>query len=152
MRSSGVSVERAPQPRESYWFSGPDGSELVRVFLWEEDVDAAWHAARERGCSADLCVALARQRERDHPGDAIRVYQERIEPVLERKNNQAYTEAADLLRDVARLMRRLGRGDELELYLASVRAKHKAKRNFVKLIGLASSRCAQINEQSYSAL
>ena len=134
MRENAARTQRRQQPDEWYWFSRPDGSELVRVFLWEEDIDAAWHAANAGGCSADLWLDLARQRERDHPGDAIRVYQERVERVLERKNSEAYAEAADLLRDVARLMRQLERGDELDAYLSSVRAKHKAKRNFIKLI------------------
>ncbi|MGQ0714864.1 MAG: hypothetical protein ACT4PJ_14220 [Gemmatimonadaceae bacterium] len=140
MREEAARTEGRQRPPESYWFFHPDGSELVRVFLWEEDVDAAWHAARKHGCSADLWLDLARRRELDHPEDAIRVCQERIEHVLERRNNEAYAEARDLLRDVARLMRRLGRDEEFESYLSSVRATHKAKRNVVKLTDTVSSR------------
>jgi hypothetical protein len=31
-----------------------DRSELVRIFLWEKDVDSAWREAKSGGCSSDL--------------------------------------------------------------------------------------------------
>ena len=43
-------------------------------------------------------------------------------------------EAVDLLHRVRVLMDRLGTGDEFAAYLATVRAAHKQKRNFVKLL------------------
>ena len=116
------------------WGAPVDHSGLVRVFLWEKDVDAAWREAREGGCSSPLWLELAAKRETDHPEDALPIYQGQIEPTLAQKHNQAYREAVGLLRRIGVLMGRLGRGAEFAAYLASVRAVHKPKRNFIALL------------------
>lgn len=61
-------------------------------------------------------------------------YQRQIEPTLSGKNNEAYREAIGLLRKVRELMLRLGREAEFAPFLHSVRAAHKPKRNFMKLL------------------
>ena len=50
------------------------------------------------------------------------------------EHNQAYREAVGLLRRIGVLMGRLGRGAEFAAYVASVRAAHKPKRNFIALL------------------
>jgi uncharacterized Zn finger protein len=50
---------------------------------------------------------------------------------------QRYREAVSLLRKVRELMVRLGREIEFTIYLDKVRAAHKAKRNFMKLLDRA---------------
>lgn len=82
-------------------------------------------------------MTLAAKREKTHPEDAL-VYQKQVEPTLLRKNNQAYAEAIGLLRKVGGLMVRLGRKSEFDDYIASVRAAHKPKRNFIKLLDAAT--------------
>lgn len=120
------------------WYRKADHSELVRIFLWEKDVEAAWREAQEGGCSNELWLELAAKRDKDHPEDALPVYQGQIEPTLDRKNNQAYEETISLLRKVRELMVRLERKDEFTNYLEKVRAAHKPKRNFMKLLARAS--------------
>jgi len=114
-----------------------DHSELVRIFLGEKDVDAAWQEAKAGGCTNDLWMQLAAKREKDHPEDALPVYRQQIEPTLARKNNEAYRAATGLLRQIRGLMARLGREAEFARYLESVRAAHKPKRNFMKLLDRA---------------
>ena len=97
-------------------------------------MDAAWREAKERGCSDLLWLKLAAKREKGHPDDALPVYQNQVDPTLNRKNNDAYREALGLLRKVRGLMIRLGRESEFARYVESVRAAHKPKRNFVKLL------------------
>ena len=109
-------------------------SELVRVFLWEKDIEAAWHEAKSGGCSRDLWLQIAAKREKDHPEDALAVYQQQIEPTLARTNNEAYREAIGLLRKGRGLLAQLGREAEFRRYLELVRVRFKAKRNFVKLL------------------
>lgn len=116
------------------WYRKADHSELVRIFLWEKDVEAAWREALEGGCSNNLWLELADEREKEYPEDALPVYQRQIEPTLNGKNNEAYREAVGLLRKVRELMVRLGRKDEFTTYLNEVRAAHKPKRNFMKLL------------------
>jgi len=114
-----------------------DGSELVKIFLWEKDVDGAWREAKTGGCSADLWMTLAAKREREHPDDALPVYQAQIEPTLQHKNNGAYREAVGLLRKIRALMIHLGRDSEFAPYLASVRQAHRPKRNLMALLDRA---------------
>jgi uncharacterized Zn finger protein len=120
------------------WDGQADGSELVRIFLWEKDVDNAWREAKTGGCSAELWMTLAAKREKVHPEDALGVYQARIEPTLQQKNNLAYREGIGLLRKIRVLMRRLGREADFMPYLASIRAAHKPKRNFTAMLDRAT--------------
>jgi uncharacterized Zn finger protein len=119
------------------WYRKVDHSELVRIFLWEKDVEAAWCEAQEGGCSNNLWLELAAKREKEHPEDALPIYQGQIEPTVNGKNNEAYREAVGLLRKVRELMVRLGRKDDFTSYLNEVRVAHKPKRNFMKLLDRA---------------
>ena len=116
------------------WLHHGDRSELVRVFLWEKDVGAAWREAQQGGCSNDLWMELAAKLEKDHPEDVLPIYLAQIEPTLARKSNDAYQTAVSHLRKVRGLMIRLGREAEFARHLASIRTAHKAKRNFAKLL------------------
>jgi uncharacterized Zn finger protein len=118
--------------RRSGW--NQDRSTLVQVHLWENDVDAAWADARAGGCREDLWMELAKRREKQHPEDALFVIQARIEPTLARKDNYAYGHAVRLLGKARELLVRLGRSGEFESLLAAVRAAHRPKRNFMKLL------------------
>lgn len=113
---------------------GRGNSDLVEIFLWEKDVEAAWREAQTGGCSNGLWLRLAGLREKKHPRDAIAVYRERIGPLVEQTNNQAYAEAADLLRKIKKLMKQLGEESAFQEYLAAIRIEYKRKRNFMKLL------------------
>ena len=106
--------------------------------MWEGDADAAWREAKEGGCSDRLWMVLAGKREKVHPEDALFVYKKQVEPTLNLKNNEAYRETIGLLRKVRGLMVRLGRESEFTSYAESIRAAHKPKRNFIKLIDRAT--------------
>jgi uncharacterized Zn finger protein len=114
-----------------------DCLELVRVFLWEKDIGAAWREAQSGGCSNDLWLQLAARREKDHPEDALPIYRRQIEPTLARTNNEAYREAIGVLRKVRALLVQLDKEAEFTEYLQSVCGRFKAKRNFIKLLGRA---------------
>jgi uncharacterized Zn finger protein len=131
--------QRAAAAGAGRWggFAGDDRSHLVRLFLWEEDVESAWKEAQDGGCSDDLWMDLAKRREEKHPEDALFVVQKQIEPTLARKDRYAYEQAVTLLRKVRSLMVRLQRGKDFETYLATLRAAHRAKRNFMKLLDRA---------------
>lgn len=138
IRESIAAAKSDTQTDRSIWSRRTDRSELVRILLWERKVDAAWCEAMAGGCSNDLWLALAAKRMKEHPKDALPIYQRQIEPTLNRKNKQAYREAIGLLRQIRDLMFRVGKEREFEGYLASVRSGHKAKRNFVKLLDHAT--------------
>lgn len=134
LRETIAEAKREAAKRGWTWSPRANHSELVSIFLWERDVDAAWREANEGGCSSELWLKLAAKREQHHPGDALTVYQREVDPTLNRKNNEAYREAIGLLRKVRDLMIRLGQEFEFAAYVESVRAAHKPKRNFMKLL------------------
>jgi uncharacterized Zn finger protein len=117
-----------------HWTSG-GRSLLVEIFLDEGDSGAALAEAKAGGCTADLWMKLAKARAAEHPQDAIEIYQGQLDPIVDRKHNQAYDEAAKLIGTVKALMNRTGQTKQFGDWLAEVRAKHKAKRNFMKRIG-----------------
>lgn len=116
-----------------HWNLG-DHSELVRVFLWEKDVEQAWQEAQSGGCNESLWLELARLREEDHPEDAAAVYQSLVEPTVNQKHNEAYREAAEMLGKIKRLLKRMGREEEWMIYYQTLRAAHLRKRNFIALL------------------
>ncbi len=112
---------------------------LVEILLADGDADAAWAEANAGECSPDLWLRLARQREKTHPADALRVYQQQIGPMLARGGQPAYEEAAGLVKRIGLLSERLGRSDEFTRYRAEVRADHRAKRHFLRLLDAADT-------------
>ncbi len=130
-------ADRTARAERARWSRRADHSELVRILIWERKLDAAWHEAMEGGCSNDLWLALAAKRQKEHPEDALPIYQRQVEPTLNRKNQQAYRDAIGLLRQIRELMFRLGKESDFAQYLGAVRGRHKAKRNFVNLLAHA---------------
>ncbi|MEN8179101.1 MAG: DUF6880 family protein [Pseudomonadota bacterium] len=126
-------AEKTARNRWSHAYRGGH-SDLVEIFLWEKDIEAAWREAQAGGCSKGLWLQLAGLREKQHPQDAIAVYREQISPIVEQTNNEAYAEAADLLRRVEKVMNRLGEQATFQQYLNAVRTEYKRKRNFMKLL------------------
>jgi hypothetical protein len=94
------------------WAERADHSELVRIFLWEKDLEAAWTEAKIGGCSRELWLDLAAKGEKDNPEDGLEAYRAQIEPTLAQKNNDAYRQAIGLIRKVRSLLVRLAREQE----------------------------------------
>jgi uncharacterized Zn finger protein len=128
--------ESASKPKDTWraWHKPADHSVLVQIYLWERDVEAAWQEAQAGGCSDALWMELASLRVKDHPADAVEIYQRQIGPIVNIKKNDAYREAAKLIRKIEKLMAQLGREDEFPPYLESVRKTHKPKRNFMAML------------------
>jgi len=110
-----------------------DASALVSVFLFEGDVDQAWSEAQTAGCSRVLWLELARLREQDHPSEVIPIWQSEVERAIDAKNNHAYAEAVATIARVRRLMVAAGHEEAFAPYAVQLRARHKAKRNLMKL-------------------
>ncbi len=90
--------------------------------------------AKSGGCSRSVWMQLAGAREKDYPMDAATIYRDSIEEIVDRKNNQAYDEAAALVGKIKALMTQAEKKAEFATWLEALRAKHKAKRNFMKRI------------------
>ncbi len=127
-----ASVDRTRGPMRLY--NTQDHSLLVQICLEEDDLDKAWEEAMRGGCSEGLWMQLAVRRENDHPEDSLSILQQRIGPLINRKNNDAYKEALGVLAKIKELMARLGRGHEFEDYVRTLNSEHNRKRNFLKLL------------------
>ena len=123
------------KPRSyGYWINDQDHSILVEILIWEKDIETAWREAKTGGCSDYLWMQLAEAREKDHPADAIDVYRTRVEPIVQRTNNDAYREAIRLIKKIGGLMKGLGRDREFVEYVSSLKDKHARKKNFMTLL------------------
>ncbi|WP_420127514.1 SWIM zinc finger family protein [Longimicrobium sp.] len=107
-------------------------SELVSVFLWEGDGEAAWREAQEGGCSANLWLRLARIREAEHPDEALAVYRKQIDHILIATGDRAYSEAVKLLPRIRETMNRVG--EDFATYLTGLRTTHKRRRKLMEMI------------------
>ena len=73
-------IAREKKESKGSYLSRPvDSSRLVEILLWEGNVEEAWREAKEGGCSDELRLNLAAQREEVYPEDSLAIYQERIE-------------------------------------------------------------------------
>jgi uncharacterized Zn finger protein len=115
-------------------------SALVRVFLWEEDVEGAWREAAEGGCSDELWLRLAQAREAAHPADALQVYLRQVDAILVSTGERAYAEAVRLLPRVREIMQRVG--EDFGRYVAGLREAHKRRRKLVEMLDRFERRSA----------
>lgn len=120
--------------RDNPWGFPPRHSLLVEIFLWEKNTEAAWQEAKDGDCSKQLWMRLAALREEDYPLDAVDVYKKIIEPTVKQTNNNAYEEAFKLIKKIQAILHRLDKDRAFADYLTELRAKYKAKRNFIALL------------------
>jgi uncharacterized Zn finger protein len=125
-------VGQSGKRQTPYYLSHVTG--LVEVYLWEKNAEAAWETASRGTISDSLWLKLAATREEGHPGDAVPIYLRLIETAIEQTNNSAYEEAITLVKRLKPLLPRLDIPADFRQYIALLRAKYKAKRNFIKLL------------------
>ncbi|MFB9687116.1 hypothetical protein [Amycolatopsis plumensis] len=111
--------------------------ELVRVLLDDGRPDEAWRACVRFGASAELKLELAEQRAAEHPAEAIPVFREHVDELIERKDPHAYREAARRLKLLRSLHKRAETPDEFTAYLAALVENHRRKTRLITEIRTA---------------
>jgi len=111
--------------------------ELVRVLLDDGRPDEAWRACVRFGASGELKLELAEQRAAEHPAETIPVFREHVDELIERKDPQAYQEAARRLKLLRTLHKRAGTPDEFTAYLAALVENHRRKTRLITEIRAA---------------
>lgn len=104
-----------------------DWSDVVSVLLWEGDADSAWDAAGEGGCRQDLWLALAHERARDRPSDALPILLREADRSLEGGSRSAYRHAAALLREARGLAERVDGLKEFDQHVRQVRERNRRR-------------------------
>ncbi|MEU3398158.1 SWIM zinc finger family protein [Streptomyces filamentosus] len=110
------------------------GRVLVDVLLDDEDLDAAWQAAHERGAHDGQWLTLADQSRPTRPADALPVYLRLAARLAHETGNRAYEQLVSLLLSVRDCHHRLGTSDDFTTYVADLRAAQKRKRNLMRLM------------------
>jgi uncharacterized Zn finger protein len=120
--------------RRDPWGHTPDASTLVKVLLREGDADAAWREARGHGCRHDLWLELAEARQKDHPEDAVPIFQAEAEKAIQRTQRKGYREGVRYIQRIRDAMLRLGQDEKFAAYLEEVRTTHKRKRTLMGML------------------
>lgn len=103
---------------------------LIRVLMEEAAYADAWTVARQHGASKGLEDALAEASEGSHPREALAVYAARIDELVSAGGSRNYQQASQLIDRMSRLRE----ASEQAAHIAALRARFKAKRNFIKLL------------------
>ncbi|MGZ8513927.1 MAG: hypothetical protein ACXWZG_07485 [Microbacterium sp.] len=111
---------------------------LGRHVLWEGRIDEAWSEGQALGCSRDLWLLLAAQRETAHPADAVPINRSEVDRLLQVSDKRNYAEAVTLLGRIGPLMTRLGREEEFRSYVADIREANARRPAFRSLLDAAS--------------
>jgi uncharacterized Zn finger protein len=130
----GIAKSKQQSQQRQWAWNLIDHSELVRIFLWEKNIDAAWAEAQTGSCHESLWLELASKREAAHPEDSIAVYRSVVTSLVNEKKNSSYAEAAALVKKIRRLYTNLDKTEGWENYLNTLRTEQKAKRNFMALL------------------
>jgi uncharacterized Zn finger protein len=107
---------------------------LQEILLWEKQIDEAVTQMKTHGCPMYLIMKMAQACEKSHKTEAINLYKNEIQRLVDRRNNDSYAEAAKLVAKVGKLYKQLKQKAEFEGYVSDLRKEHKAKRNFMKCL------------------
>lgn len=108
---------------------------LTQIHLDEKEIDAALRTVEKTRSGfpylpPDLRLSVAKAAEETHPRDALRIYCQVAERIVERRDRGAYTEACKFLQRVRALYQELGEADTWEQYLTKLKAETKMMRAF----------------------
>jgi uncharacterized Zn finger protein len=111
---------------------------LVEIYLEEEEIDPALEALEQARTAAryrwefpySLELQVARAAEKSHPEQAIRLYLNQINSLIDRRGRDHYAEAANHLKVVRELYKHLGRQEDWQTLIASLRQDNHKLRAF----------------------
>jgi uncharacterized Zn finger protein len=117
---------------EMRWFSPAEL--FVQLAMGEELLADAWMVVNEHGCSEGLLQQLAEASEQSHPAEALKAYGDRVERLVRLGGQSNYDQACQIIGRMRRVRKGLGETAQHAAYLGDLANRHKAKRNFMKLL------------------
>jgi uncharacterized Zn finger protein len=124
----GKSTRRA----EMRWFSPAEL--FVQLATAEGLLTDAWMVVNEHGCSEGLLQQLAEASEQSHPAEALKAYGDRVERLVRLGGQSNYDQAYQIIGRMRRIRKGVGETAQHAAYLGDLANRHKAKRNFMKLL------------------
>ena len=94
----------------------------------------AWMVVNEHGCSEGLLQQLAEASEQSHPAEALKAYGDRVERLVRLGGQSNYEQACQIIERMRRVRKGLSETAQHTAYLGDLTNRHKAKRNFMKLL------------------
>jgi hypothetical protein len=115
---------------------------LVEALLRDGDSQLAWDtavAAPPAELHADLWLRLAESRETDDPADALAVYEQVVDEMLEETDRRAYTRAVRILKRARSAAQAAGQLDSFVTdHVARLREQHPRRPTLIALLDKAS--------------
>jgi uncharacterized Zn finger protein len=125
-------AEAGSKKRERSWVFRSEI--LIRILLQEGLLAEAWAEVRAKEYSPALIEDLAKASETAHPSEALWGYAKRVEQMVGAGGSANYEGACRLIARMARIRKRVGESDAHSAWLTAITARHRAKRNFIKLL------------------
>jgi uncharacterized Zn finger protein len=116
-------------------------SRSVEALLRDGDSQLAWDtavAAPPAELHADLWLRLAESRETDDPADALAVYEQVVDEMLEETDRRAYTRAVRILKRARSAAQAAGQLDSFTDHVARLREQHRRRPTLIALLDKAS--------------
>lgn len=120
-------------PNDEGFLTHTDNSDLVQIFLYENDQEAAWREAMQGGCGRWLWLELAEAREKSAPEDALRIYRDEVELELENTGARFYRRAVRHLVRMKAILKRLDELNRFDDLIDELRRKHKRRPSLLAL-------------------
>lgn len=116
---------------------------FVDALLGDDEVEFAWTAALAAprdALGSDLWLRLAERRECDRPADALAVYQQIADEVLEQADRRAYRSAARILQRARAAAQLAGELDAFAEYLTGLRERYRRRPTLIAILDKAGLR------------
>jgi hypothetical protein len=120
-----------------------DARGFVDALLSDDELELAWTAALAAprdALGSDLWLRLADRRERDRPADALAVYQQIANEVLEQADRRAYRSAARTLQRARAAAQPAGELDAFDEYLTGLRERYRRRPTLIAILDKAGLR------------
>ncbi|WOG25613.1 hypothetical protein [Endozoicomonas sp. 8E] len=109
---------------------------LMMTFLAESDLDSAWQLVTDAEPDVALLYEL-RKHFRQDGERSFALYEKLVEACLQKKTNNSYKEAVELMVECQQIMAGLNQQQAFSHWFDKLRQKHKAKRNFIRFLSEA---------------
>lgn len=113
---------------------GPNRSMLVELLLADGDEETAWQEANLGHCHENVWLALARQREEQHPADSIAIYQRLATETLRQTGKSYYQRAMQHIVPAVRLLKASQGDAAASRYLNELRETWRRRTAFVEML------------------
>jgi uncharacterized Zn finger protein len=107
---------------------------LARLMMADGLLAETWIIVNGYGCSETLRSELAEASEQSHPAEALKVYTDRVEQMVRLGGQSNYEDACRLIGRMRSVREGLGENAQHLAFLYDLMSRHKAKRNFIKLL------------------